>query len=196
MTFLTICWTSGTTGTPKGVPRSTNHWLAISHASRDLAELRDGDVLLNPFPLVNMGGIGGFLFNWLKCQGTLVLHHPMNLPVFLDQLQTERVNYTIAPPPLLNALLQDEQLLANRDLTHLRAVGSGSCAAFPMDDSGLRRKVRHRRSQQFSAPTKGCAWRPGRLMCRTRPCAGNCFHVSALPAMHGATALRPWLKRD
>ena len=129
--ILTICWTSGTTGTPKGVPRSTNHWLAISHASRDLAELRDGDVLLNPFPLVNMGGIGGFLFNWLKCQGTLVLHHPMNLPVFLDQLQTERVNYTIAPPPLLNALLQDEQLLANRDLTHLRAVGSGSAPLSP-----------------------------------------------------------------
>ena len=124
--ILTICWTSGTTGRPKGVPRSTNHWLAITPAAGDLAELRDGDVLLNPFPMVNMGGIGGFLFNWLKCQGTLVLHHPMDLPVFLNQLQAEKINYTIAPPPLLNTLLRDEQLLANVNLTHLRAIGSGS----------------------------------------------------------------------
>ena len=129
--IFTICWTSGTTGTPKGVPRSMNHWLAISRCSGDLAELRDGDVLLNPFPMVNMGGLGGFLFNWFRCRGTLVLHHPLDLEVFLGQLHQEKVNYTIAPPALLNMLLQNEQLLAAIDLANLRAIGSGSAPLSP-----------------------------------------------------------------
>jgi len=129
--IFTICWTSGTTGTPKGVPRSHNHWWATSIGSGDLAELRDADVLLNPFPLVNMGGIGGFLFNWLKCHGTLALHHPMDLPVFLGQINDEKVNYTIAPPALLNTLLQNRQLLDSLDLTSLRSIGSGSAPLSP-----------------------------------------------------------------
>ena len=138
--IFTICWTSGTTGTPKGVPRSFNHWLAISVGSGDLADLSDGDALLNPFPMVNMGGIGGFLFNWLKCQGKLVLHHPMDLPVFLRQLAEERINYTIAPPALLNMLLQNEQLLADLDLSHLRAIGSGSAPLSPWMVEGYEKK--------------------------------------------------------
>lgn len=129
--IFTICWTSGTTGTPKGVPRSANHWLAITRASGDLAELRDGDALLNPFPMVNMGGLGGFFFNWLKYRATLVLHHPLDLAVFLRQLEAERINYTIAPPALLNMLLREEQLLAGIDLSHLRAIGSGSAPLAP-----------------------------------------------------------------
>jgi len=129
--IFSICWTSGTSGTPKGVPRSFNHWLAISLSSGDLADLHDDDALLNPFPMVNMGGIGGFLFNWLKCQGKLVLHHPMDLQVFLQQLVAEKINYTIAPPALLNMLLQNKQLLESLDLSALRAIGSGSAPLSP-----------------------------------------------------------------
>ena len=137
---FTICWTSGTTGTPKGVPRSTNHWLAISRASGDLAELRDGDALLNPFPMVNMGGLGGFFFNWLKYRATLVLHHPLDLEVFLGQLQDEKIKYTIAPPALLNMLLREEGLLAGIDLEHLRAIGSGSAPLAPWMVRGYEEK--------------------------------------------------------
>lgn len=138
--IFSICWTSGTTGTPKGVPRSFNQWLAISIGSAELADLQDGDAMLNPFPMVNMGGIGGFLFNWLKCRGKLVLHHPMDLPVFLGQLTAEQINYTIAPPPLLNMLLQNEQMLANLDLSHLRAIGSGSAPLSPWMVDGYESK--------------------------------------------------------
>ncbi len=138
--IFTICWTSGTTGTPKGVPRSTNHWLAISRASGDLAGLRDGDALLNPFPMVNMGGLGGFFFNWLTYRATLVLHHPLDLEVYLRQLQDEKINYTIAPPALLNMLLREERLLAGIDLAHLRAIGSGSAPLAPWMIRGYEEK--------------------------------------------------------
>ena len=124
--IFTICWTSGTTGTPKGVPRSHNHWISIATAVRDLARLRDGDAYLNPFPMVNMGGIGGFLVTWLESAGKLVLHHPMDLPLFLSQLAAEKITYTIAPPAVLCMLLKDQVLLENIDLGNLRAIGSGS----------------------------------------------------------------------
>ncbi len=127
----TICWTSGTTGTPKGVPRTYNQWLAIGWATYDAAELRDGDVLLNPFPFVNMASIGGFLFNWLRCSAKMVLHHPLDLPVFLQQIAAEGTTFTIAPPALLNMLLKQEQVLAKVDLSKLRAIGSGSAPLSP-----------------------------------------------------------------
>ena len=92
--ILTICWTSGTEAEPKGVPRSHNHWLAIGWGTTDGARLGDGDVLLNPFPMVNMSGIGGMFVPWLQVAGTLVMHHPMALPVFLGQIGRERASYT------------------------------------------------------------------------------------------------------
>ncbi len=129
--MFTICWTSGTTGVPKGVPRSHNHWVAISPGTYESAQLRDGDVMLNPFPLINMASIGGVTMSWLKRAGTMVLHHPFDPKVFLAQIATERPHFTIAPPAVLNMLLQDEALLARVDLSSLRTIGSGSAPLAP-----------------------------------------------------------------
>jgi acyl-CoA synthetase (AMP-forming)/AMP-acid ligase II len=133
--IATICWTSGTEGTPKGVPRTHNHWLAISHAHFEAAGIRPGDVLLNPFPLVNMAALGGCFLSWLRCGGTLVLHHPLDLPVYLAQIASERPDYAIAPPAVLNMLLKDEKLLASTNLSSLRCIGSGSA---PLDPGMIR----------------------------------------------------------
>jgi acyl-CoA synthetase (AMP-forming)/AMP-acid ligase II len=129
--ILTVCWTSGTEGIPKGVPRSHNHWLAISWAHFEAAQLSDGDKLLNPFPLVNMAAIGGCLTSWLRCAGTLLLHHPFELPVYLQQIARERPEYAIAPPAVLMLLLQNQALLAGVDLSCLRCIGSGSAPLPP-----------------------------------------------------------------
>jgi acyl-CoA synthetase (AMP-forming)/AMP-acid ligase II len=77
--IFTICWTSGTTGQPKGVPRSHNMWMASATGSHDAALLRDNEILLNPFPLVNMAAIGGFLYCWLmrrlhSCAASSIRH--------------------------------------------------------------------------------------------------------------------------
>ena len=123
--ILTICWTSGTTGMPKGVPRSHNLWLAMSKAAYHIADTKMGDILLNPFPLVNMASVGGFLFNWLICQGKLVQHHPFDMQIFLDQMSTEKINYTIAAPAIMNMLLNNKELFENLDLSNLRSIGCG-----------------------------------------------------------------------
>lgn len=93
--------------------------------------LQHGDAMLNPFPLVNMASFGGFFYPWLKCAGTLVLHQPMNLPVFLAQLEQQKIAYTIAAPAMLMMLLQQRDLLDKVDLSHLRVIASGSAPLSP-----------------------------------------------------------------
>jgi len=123
--IFTICWTSGTTGTPKGVPRSHNLWLPMAKAAGYVSETEEGDTLLNPFPMINMASIGGFLFNWLLCKGKLVQHHPFDLNVFLNQIASEDVKYTIAPPAIMNMLLNNPAILDQQDLSSLRCIGCG-----------------------------------------------------------------------
>ncbi len=128
---LTICWTSGTEAMPKGVPRHHDHWVVNGEALVEAAGLMPGDTVLNPFPLINIAAIGGMLMTWLQCQGRLVQHHPFDLPIFLRQMQEEKVAYTVAPPAVLNMLLQNEALLSATNLSALRCLGSGSAPLSP-----------------------------------------------------------------
>jgi acyl-CoA synthetase (AMP-forming)/AMP-acid ligase II len=53
------------------------------------------------------------------------------LAVCLDQIQSERVNFNLLPPPVLNMLLRQKELLSKFDLSSLRAVCSGSAPLAP-----------------------------------------------------------------
>ncbi|AOW93841.1 2,3-dihydroxybenzoate-AMP ligase [Rhodococcus sp. WMMA185] len=128
---LTICWTSGTTSTPKGVPRCHYDWLAVSRATTEAATVSGADVMLNPFPMVNMASISGMLLPWLLTGCVLVQHHPFDLPTFLTQIARHGVTYTVAPPALLAMLLQNEALISQADLSSLRLIGSGSAPLQP-----------------------------------------------------------------
>lgn len=129
--ILTVCWTSGTEGSPKGVPRSHNHWFISAYATVDSAELTGDDVLLNPFPMVNMAGVGGMLVPWLLTGSKLVMHQPFDLMVFLRQIARERINYTVVPPALLNMLLKKKEMIGKADLSSVRIFGSGSAPLSP-----------------------------------------------------------------
>ncbi|MFB9906943.1 class I adenylate-forming enzyme family protein [Allokutzneria oryzae] len=123
----TICWTSGTESTPKAVPRAHYDWLAIARPCADAPTLTADDVILNPFPLVNMAGIAGTLLPWLLTGCRFVLHHPFRLPTFLRQVAEEHATYTVAPPAVLTLVLRKEGL----ELGSLRAIGSGSAPLAP-----------------------------------------------------------------
>lgn len=129
--IVTICWTSGTTGTPKGVPRHHNHWMAVGYCNILGCNYGQGDILLNPFPLVNMAALGGFLAPAVMTGATLILHHPIDVSVFLNQLVDEKVNFTIAPPPLLNQLAANPAMWKAFDFSSLRAIGSGAAPLSP-----------------------------------------------------------------
>ncbi len=123
---FTLCWTSGTEAQPKGVPRSHNEWLIVAPSIIEAARIPRHARLLNPFPFVNMAGLSTAFAAWLVLGGTVVQHHPFNLPIFLQQLRDEHIDYTVAPPAVLNMLLQNDALLAGIDFKRLSRIGSGA----------------------------------------------------------------------
>ncbi len=127
---VTICWTSGTEATPKGVPRCANDWEPMGLTSVDAMSLTGEDVILNPFPMVNMAGIGGMLVPWLVSGATLVLHHPFDAEVLFGQIRTEQVTYTVVPPALLVRAL-DLPFLTPETMGSVRVIGSGSAPLPP-----------------------------------------------------------------
>lgn len=128
---FTICWTSGTEAQAKGVPRSHNEWLVVAPSIIEAADIKPHARLLNPFPLVNMAGLSTAFASWLVLGGTVVQHQPFSLPVFLQQLRDEKIDYTVAAPAILNMLLQNEALLVGIDFKRLCRIGSGSA---PLSD--------------------------------------------------------------
>ena len=128
---LTICWTSGTTGTPKGVPRSHNMWLATGRHTAAAGDYVPEDKLLCPFPMVNMSALGGFVFPAVLKGSSIVLHHPLDPPLFLQQMQEERISFTVAPPALLNQLAKSPDMWHQYDFSALRFVASGSAPLSP-----------------------------------------------------------------
>ncbi|MCL3837605.1 class I adenylate-forming enzyme family protein [Aeromicrobium duanguangcaii] len=121
---VTIVWTSGTEGFPKGVPRAYGDWEVLGTACVQSPRLTADDVLLNPFPMVNGGGLAGMFVPWLLTGCTLVQHHPFDLDLFCEQIERHHVTYTCAPPPVLNAVVSGTG--PDRDLSSLRVVSSGS----------------------------------------------------------------------
>jgi acyl-CoA synthetase len=129
--LLTVCWTSGTESRPKGVMRAHYDWMCFSWSTVDAPRLTSEDVLLNPFPMINMAGINGMFLPWLRTGCVLVQHHPFDAKVFFGQIATEGVTYTLAPPALLWGLLNDEEMLARIDLSGMTRMGSGSAPLQP-----------------------------------------------------------------
>ena len=122
---FTLCWTSGTEATPKAVPRSHNHWIAISRAAVQSFLPDQECVYLSLFPTINMAGLGAVLIPWVLTGGKMALHHPFDIGVFLQQLVKEKIYYTLAPPALLDSLAKSPQWAA-MDKGDLKVIGSGS----------------------------------------------------------------------
>ena len=66
---------------------------------------------------------------------------PFDPQVYLAQIATERPSFTIAPPAVLNMLLQNEALLSKVDLTSLRTIGSGSAPLAPAMVAGYQERL-------------------------------------------------------
>lgn len=137
---ITICWTSGTEGRPKGVMRTSNNWFVTGRNMVLSAALQDGEVILNTRPLVNMAAIGGSFMSWLMTASTLVLHHPLDIGLVIEQIRAERVSVTFMPPTFFVSLLKNEEIRATADLSSLRLMGTGSAAIPEWAIDGLERE--------------------------------------------------------
>ncbi|QIX25531.1 acyl--CoA ligase [Nocardioides sp. JQ2195] len=120
-----IIFTSGTTGTPKGVPRASGDSMVAAFSLAESPNLTFEDTIINPMPMVNAGSIAGIFLPWLVTGCTLVQHQPFSLEVFAQQIEQEQVAYSVVAPTTLNDMVNGD-LFSRYDLSSLRTLGSGS----------------------------------------------------------------------
>lgn len=123
-----LLWTSGTEALPKPVPRTHNNCLPARKLMTEPAGLKTGECLLSPRLLNTMGGFAGTVMTWLDCAAQVVLHQPLDLPLFLQQIADERPVFTSGPPALLQQLMADPQAMQTLANSPLRCISSGSAA--------------------------------------------------------------------
>ena len=130
--IATICWTSGTEGSPKAVPRTHNNWNASAiGVSEGFGMGVEPEQILLSFPLINTAAIGGVIMPWLYNGGTLVLHQPFDIHVLAEQLISEKITVMLAAPTVLQAMLRSTAIQRVDQALRLRAVGCGSAAPNP-----------------------------------------------------------------
>ena len=122
---FTLCWSSGTEAEPKGCPLSHNNWVCQAMLQLETAPIEPGYSLITAGPLVNMAAIGTVFIPWLVTGGKLVLHHPFDGPVFISQLMTEEIQYTLLVPAVVNALLKHPKV-DQFDLKKMKAITIGA----------------------------------------------------------------------
>lgn len=130
--LFAVFWTSGTEGVPKAVPKTHNNMMCSSLGAWRLLNLPDGANILGPFPFVNAAAMGGLMMCWMRTAGAMFLHHPFDVQVFLSQLKSEDIGYTMVAPTILTYLrdqARDPDL--HPALHRLMAIGTGSAPPDP-----------------------------------------------------------------
>lgn len=113
----TICWSrSGEENVP--ISRCHNHWMSASEIVIREAHIKDASTILVPYSLSGLTGLGAGLVPWLKCGGTLYLHHPTSLSNLAQHANDIGADVVMTPGPLAQSL--DRQLESN-DCTVLAA---------------------------------------------------------------------------
>lgn len=124
-TPLLICYTSGSTATPKGVLLSHGALAANADHSVDLHGMTAQDVVLTTLPLFHVGGLNNQTTPALRSGATVVLHPKFDADATFDAIERERVTLTVLVPAQLTAMMAHPRW-ATADLASLRMITTGS----------------------------------------------------------------------
>jgi len=125
-----LLYTSGTTGTPKGVmiPHRMVAWNGYNTAVS--WQLCATDVSPVFTPLYHAGGLGAFLVPILTAGGTVVLHEKFDAAEVLRAIARERCTVILVVPTIARMLLDDPEF-GRLDLSHVRFFISGGAPLPP-----------------------------------------------------------------
>ena len=121
---IMIQYTSGTTGFPKGALLAHH---GVTNNARHTALIRgagNGTVDITAMPLFHTGGCVVSVLGTHQTHGTLVLLPEFEPNLFLDLIEQERAQFSLAVPTMLIALLE-AQRASPRDVSSMEVVISG-----------------------------------------------------------------------
>ncbi len=123
-----ICFTSGTTGSPKGAPLTHANLLAGTTALVECWQWSADDVLVSALPMFHVHGLLVALAGTLTAGGTIVVHHKFDANRLVDSVLAHHATLVFGVPTMWARLAESGRL---SELADLRLAVSGSAPLAP-----------------------------------------------------------------
>jgi long-chain acyl-CoA synthetase len=124
-----IVYTSGTTGSPKGVILTAEHLLVDSDGIADWHGFGSHDRLMCVLPIHHVNGTVATMVTPFYCKGAAVLNRKFKASTFWERLHQEGVTCVSVVPTLLEFLLEANEDVARHQLDRF---GGFICGAGPL----------------------------------------------------------------
>src|SRR3954468_4221650 len=129
--LVTLPYSSGTTGLPKGVMLTHRNLVANVAQTRPLIDLQDEERIVAVLPFFHIYGLTVLMNQGLQWGGTVVTLPRFDLEQFLATIQDQKITRAFVAPPIVLALAK-HPLVDKYDLSSLRTITSG---AAPLDEA-------------------------------------------------------------
>jgi acyl-CoA synthetase (AMP-forming)/AMP-acid ligase II len=128
--LVTLPYSSGTTGLPKGVMLTHRNLVANVAQTRPLIDLQDDEKIIAVLPFFHIYGLTVLMNQGLQWGATVVTLPRFELEDFLRTIQEYKITRAFVAPPILVAFAK-HPMIDQYDLSSLRSILSG---AAPLDE--------------------------------------------------------------
>ena len=128
--LVTLPYSSGTTGLPKGVMLTHHNLVANVAQTRALIDLQEDEKIIAVLPFFHIYGLTVLMNQGLQWGATVVTLPRFDLEDFLRTIQDHKITRAFVAPPILVAFAK-HPMVDSYDLSSLRSILSG---AAPLDE--------------------------------------------------------------